>query len=592
MNNNNVPSNGPLILVVDDDLATRMIARACLENTGFRVAEAQNGLIAVTEFDQLKPNAILLDVIMPQLDGFDACRTIRKLPGGEHIPILMITGMDDMDSMHKSYEAGATDFITKPINWDILNYRVKYMLRASEAFNDVIDKQKQIRELAFYDHLTGLANRTQFKDTLEQSLAESAEEERMLAVLFMDLDRFKIINDTLGHHVGDLLLKSAADRISALIRNTDTFSRVNEDTSKNYFSRQGGDEFTIMLPCLKKPEDAGQIARRINKTLAKAFYIEGHEIFISASIGISIFPLNGSEADILMKHADLAMYHAKQNGKNGFQFYTKDLNIKANERLILENNVRKAVTTKEFTLHYQPQVSMSDGSIIGGEALCRWEVRNQDVVPPSTFIPIIEELGLIIPFTDWVIHQAIAQRSAWQAAGMAPIRIAINVSSKHFIQQQIPDKVAKSLNAYNLNPALLELELTESVLAEQNNKAISALRELKKMGITISVDDFGTGYSSLVYLKTFPIDIVKIDRFFIKDILTSGQDASIVRAIIAMAHSMDMKVIAEGIEEKKQFDLLRGMGCDFGQGFLFSPAIPAKTFHQIIADGFSYTEGY
>lgn len=584
-NDNTSTLNTPLIQVVDDDRASRIVMGACLEKVGFRVADAENGLIALAEFKKLKPDAVLLDVVMPELDGFDTCLAIRKLPEGEHTPILMVTGLEDMDSINRAFEAGATDFITKPINWAILQYRVKYMLRASNAFHDVIDKQKQIQELAFFDQLTGLANRTMFRETLENAMLKSAEEGSLLGVMFMDLDRFKRINDTLGHDIGDLLLKSVAERIRSSIRETDSFSRFQKNYVKSYISRQGGDEFAMMLPRLQEPEDAGRVGRRINEALAKAFSIKDHELFISVSIGISIFPFDGTDVHTLMKHADLAMYHAKEKGKNSFKFYKKSLNIKARERLKFENYVRRAVAKEEFTLYYQPQVLMCDGTIIGAEALSRWEHKRLGRVSPAKFIPAIEELGLIIPFTDWVIRQAGTHQLAWNRTGMPSTRIAVNISSKHFMEQNIPDKIAKILHTNNLSPNFLELELTESVLAEQNTDTLSILRQLKEMGLSISVDDFGTGYSSLVYLKTFPIDIVKIDRFFIKDILTSHKDASIVKAIIAMAHSMDMKVIAEGIETREQFDLLREMGCDFGQGFLFSPAVPSEDFSQMVFNG-------
>ena len=569
-------SKVPLILVVDDDLSSRLLMCASLVKAGFRTAEAEDGLIAVTDFEQLKPDAILLDVIMPKLDGYDTCRAIRKLNGGENTPILMVTGLDDIEAIHCAFDSGATDFITKPINWAVLNYRVKYMLRASEAFHDVIDKQQQIQELAFFDHLTGLANRTLFKDTLEVTLAESAKEESQLAVIFMDLDRFKTVNDTLGHHIGDYLLKNVADRVSSCIRESDSFSRLNKRNAKHYVSRLGGDEFTVMLPRLKNPEDAGRVARRINERLAEPFKLAETEVFISVSIGISIFPLDGTEAEELMKHADLAMYHAKEKGKNNFQYYKKSLNIKARERLDFENDVRKAVSNEEFELYYQPQIDLATGEIIGAEALTRWQHETRGMVSPGDFIPVIEELSLIIPFTDWVIRHSSQQKLSWQELGLPPLRIAINISSKHFAQQKIPEKLLQALQTFNLDPQYFELELTESVLAENSTETLEILKQIKSLGMNIAVDDFGTGFSSLVYLKQFPIDIIKIDRFFVKDILTSTQDAAIVKAIIAMAHSMDMKVIAEGIETVEQYDLLQKMGCDFGQGFLFSAAVAAN----------------
>ncbi|MBU0945924.1 MAG: EAL domain-containing protein [Proteobacteria bacterium] len=580
----------PLIQIVDDDFATRLLMRASLEKEGFRVAEAENGLIAVAEFEELHPDAILLDVMMPKLDGFDTCRAIRKHSRGINTPILMVTGLEDLDSIHRAFDSGATDFITKPINWPVLNYRVKYMLRASEAFNDVVDKQKQIQELAFFDHLTGLANRTMFKDSLEHVLTESTAEETQLAVLFMDLDRFKTINDTLGHHIGDILLKNVAERINTCIRESDTFSRLKKNESKSYVSRLGGDEFTIMLPKLRNPEDASKVAQRINTSLAQAFTIETHEIFISASIGISIFPLDGTNAEILMKHADLAMYHAKEKGKNGFQFYKKSLNIKARERLSFENAIRKAVANDEFSLWYQPQVNLQDGRINGAESLTRWNHPTLGQVSPSDFIPSIEELGLILPFTDWVIRQAAKQQCYWQKNGIRPLRLAVNISSKHFVQQHLPDKFRRAIDDSTLKPYSFEVEITESVMAEQSGETLEILQHLKGLGMTISVDDFGTGYSSLMYLKTFPINSIKIDRFFVKDIMTSPQDAAIVQAIIAMAQSLEMTVIAEGIETSDQFRMLRDMGCDMGQGYLFSPAIPAEDFTKLVLENTSFND--
>lgn len=577
-----------LVLVVDDDISTRILMRASLEKAGFMVAEAGDGLTAIDKFEKLQPDAILLDVMMPKLDGFETCRKIRESSNGINTPILMVTGLDDIDSIHRSYDSGATDFVTKPINWPVLNYRVKYMLRASEAFFDVINKQEQIQELAFFDHLTGLANRTMFMDSLETALAESISEATDLAILFMDLDRFKTINDSLGHHIGDILLKNVAERINTCIRESDTLSRLHQTQSKSFISRLGGDEFTIMLPRLNNPSDASKVAQRINIALAESFTIEGHEVFISVSIGIAIFPLDGTNPEALMKHADLAMYHAKEKGRNRFQFYKKSLNIKARERLRFENDIRKAIANEEFTLWYQPQINIQTGRISGAESLTRWNHPDHGQVPPSDFIPAIEELGLITPFTDWVIRQAGKQQLEWQKANMAPIRVAVNISSKHFVDQNLPEKFWQAINGDNLKPYSFEVEITESVMVEQCNETLEILQQLKEMGMTISVDDFGTGYSSLMYLKNFPINSIKIDRFFVKNIVENQQDAAIVRAIVGMAQGLNMTVIAEGIETDDQFQMVRDMGCDVVQGHLFSPAIPAEKFSLLVRDDISF----
>ncbi len=577
-------SQSRLILIVDDDLSIRILMRASLEKAGFKVAEAENGLVAVEKFAKLRPDAILLDVMMPEMDGFETCRTIRNFANGTNIPILMVTGLDDLDLIHQSFDSGATDFITKPINWPVLNYRVKYMLRASEAFFDVIHKQEQIQELAFFDHLTGLANRTMFMDSLETALTESISEKTDLAILFMDLDRFKTINDSLGHHIGDLLLKNVAERINTCIRESDTFSRIQETQSRSCVSRLGGDEFTIILPQLNNPADASKVAQRVNKYLAESFTIEGHEIFISASIGIAVFPLDGTNPEALMKHADLAMYHAKEKGRNGFQFYKKSLNIKARERLRFENDIRKAIANEEFALWYQPQINIQSGRIVGAESLTRWNHFDLGQVPPSDFIPTIEDLGLMPPFTDWIIRQVAKQQLEWQKSGLRPIRVAVNISSKHFADQNLPEKFRRAIDENNLQPNSFEVEITESVMVDQCNETLKILHLLKEIGMTISVDDFGTGYSSLMYLKNFPINSIKIDRFFVKNIVEDHQDAAIVRAIVGMAQGLHMRVIAEGVETDKQLKMLSDMGCNVAQGHLFSPAIPPEDFAQLVRD--------
>jgi diguanylate cyclase (GGDEF)-like protein len=574
-------SENPLILAVDDDEAIRMLMEAALGGFGFRVQVVENGREAVDAFEKLNPHAILMDVNMPEMDGFTACKTIRSLPNGEHVPVLMMTGLEDVESIDRAFVAGATDFVSKPINWTVLKYRIKYMLRASAAFNDVILQQKQIQELAYYDHLTGLANRTMFRENLIREV-ENCGKKELLAVLFMDLDRFKLVNDSLGHKAGDTLLRQVAERIKTSIRRTDGLGWLKEDAKQVMVSRQGGDEFTVLLPNLKAPDNAGLVAKRINEKLSRVFYIDDHEVFISSSIGISLFPLDGNDAESLIANADLAMYHAKAIGGSRFQFFEQALNIQAKKRLEFENDLRKAVIGDKITLFYQPQVSLLDGRIVGAEALSRWHNPRMGNVSPAEFIPAIEEMGLVVPFTDWVIREAGRRLLEWYDQGIEAIRIAVNISSKHFVEQEIPDKIIKMLNAHNLPSSCLEVELTESVMAAQGSQTLDILNRLKEIGLTISVDDFGTGYSSLSYLKTFPVDVVKIDRFFIKDILTGKKDESIVKAMISMAHSMDMKVVAEGIETRKQLALLHRMGCDYGQGFLFSPAVPRDEFSGML----------
>jgi len=332
-------TRSPLVQIVDDDATMRLLMRATLEKSGFRVTESSSGEEAISTFKKLRPEAILLDVLMPGMDGFETCKTLRSLPGGEHIPILMATGLDDVESINKAFDAGATDFVTKPINWPLMSHRVRYMLRASEAFLEIKEKQDQIHHLAFFDHLTGLANRSLFKASLEKALLECDKAHKKLAILFLDLDRFKTINDTLGHHIGDLLLKNIAERINRCIRETDSAARADQDDSINCVSRLGGDEFTILLTDLGSPENSEKIARRIIDSISLPFNLEGNKVLITASLGISTFPLDGRDSETLMKNADAAMYQAKERGRNCLQFFNKDLNFTVINRLPVAENL-------------------------------------------------------------------------------------------------------------------------------------------------------------------------------------------------------------------------------------------------------------
>lgn len=575
-------SNKPLIQIIDDDLSMRLLMRATLEKSGFRVTECSSGKEAVSAFDELHPDAVLLDVIMPDMDGFETCKALRKRPGGEHIPILMVTGLDDIESIHKAFEAGATDFITKPINWAILSHRVRYMLRASEAFIEVRKKQDQIHHLAFFDHLTGLANRSVFKATLEQAIEENSTTEKQLAVLFLDLDRFKRINDTLGHHIGDLLLKCIAERINCCIRDSDAMARSNQDESISCVSRLGGDEFTILLTDLTTPGSAGKIARRIIDSIRQPLDLEGYEVFVTASVGISLFPTDGEDADTLMKSADTAMYHAKERGRNRLQFYKKSLNTAVSERLQLENDLKKASKNNEFVLHYQPQADPASGRIIGAEALIRWQHPQRGIIQPSEFISLAEELGLMPEMTNWVLRETCQQILDWNKKGNSPITVSINLSSYQFSQQKVPEMVTRALEEFPVDPHCLVVELTESALIENHDEAKSILQKLKDLGLSISIDDFGTGYSSLAYLQSFPIDTLKIDRSLVTKVSADPNDTAVIRAIVAMAHSLELRVIAEGVETEEQLDFLRRLGCTKVQGFLFSQPLPAQEFTVLL----------
>jgi diguanylate cyclase (GGDEF)-like protein len=575
-----VKQNNALILVVDDDQYARILMREVLEKTGFTVIEAEDGKQALALFEDCnpKPDAVLLDVMMPEMDGYDVCRSIREHADGEFVPILMMTGLDDVDSIHRAFEVGATDFVAKPINWVMLSYRVRYMLRASNAFQALKKAEEQIRHLAFYDGLTGLAKRELFIDRLEKSLCIAKRRKSTLAVLFLDLDRFKRINDTLGHHIGDLLLKEVAERIRNSVRCEDSLGRFIIEENRVCTSRIGGDEFVLLLTHLPRPDVAAKVAERIVESFSESFNLEGHEVHVTTSVGISLYPHDGEEAETLMKNADTAMYEAKRKGRNNLQFFREELNSISSERLTLENDLRSALEKEEFLLHYQPQIDLRTGQITGAEALIRWQHPGRGLLYPATFIEIAEDSGLIRPMTEWVIRAACRQNKAWQDDGLLPIAVAVNLSGHQFCLQDLETIVSSSLEESGLAACHLEVELTESVLMENKEGAVEVLQALKNLGVSIAIDDFGTGYSSLAYLRNFPIDTLKIDKSFVQDVSADSDDASITQAIIALAHSLQLGVIAEGVETEEQLDFLKKFNCRTGQGFLFSRPVSAADF--------------
>ncbi|HEY6922890.1 MAG TPA: EAL domain-containing protein [Steroidobacteraceae bacterium] len=437
--------------------------------------------------------------------------------------------------------------------------------------NEQLEKANaQLEHAATHDSLTGLPNRVLLADRLGQATAQSERYSRGFAVLVVDLDRFKSINDSLGHLAGDDMLKEAALRLSKLLRKADTLARL------------GGDEFVLVLNEIAGPRDAESVASKVLASLAEPFVLSGLDVQISASIGISVFPEDGVDAETLLQHADAAMYHAKKNGRSSFQFFAPVMNVFARERLELESGLRRALSQGEFELHYQPKVDVSSGRIDSAEALIRWRHPKRGLTAPSGFIPIAEETGLIVPIGEWVLHEACRQARAWHLSGMKPLRIAVNLSAQQFKQKSLITTVREALAAADLDPAYLELELTESAVMQDAESSIQVLRQLSGLGVRISVDDFGTGYSSLSYLRRLPLDKLKIDRSFIREVAASRDDAEIVRAIVSLAHSLHLKVIAEGVETDEQLTFLRGLGCDQYQGFHCSPPVPADEFEKMM----------
>ena len=430
--------------------------------------------------------------------------------------------------------------------------------------------EDMFRHQASHDHLTGLPNRILFEDRLSLALAQTHRRAEMLAVAFLDLDRFKTINDTLGHAVGDELLQRAAQRLVGCLREGDTIARW------------GGDEFTILLPQISCVEDAAKVAQKILTSFKTPFRINERDLHITTSIGIALAPYDGEDAETLLKNADTSMYRAKQQGKDNFQLYTPEMNTKALEQLVLANHLYKALNRDEFLLHYQPQVDLETGQIVAMEALIRWQHPELGLVTPDQFIPLAEETGLIRPIGEWVLQTACAQSRAWQMGGLPPMRIAVNLSARQFQQQDLAKTIARVLAATGLEPSYLEVEITESIAMQNINFTISVLQELQEMGIQIAMDDFGIGYSSLATLKRFPLNTLKVDREFVNDVTTDLKDAAIIKSVVALGHGLELKVIAEGVETSEQLNFLRLVRCDGMQGYFFSKPLPAEAAAQCI----------
>jgi diguanylate cyclase (GGDEF)-like protein len=424
--------------------------------------------------------------------------------------------------------------------------------------------EDMIKHQASHDRLTGLPNRMLFDDRLSLALAHTHRYGEMLAVVFLDLDGFKTVNDTLGHAVGDQLLKSVAERLRGCLRSGDILARW------------GGDEFTLLLSPISSAEDTAQIATEILETLNAPLQIDQQELYINASLGIALAPYHGEDADTLLKNADAAMYRAKQQGRNNYQLYTPAIGTKAQERLVLENNLYKALERQEFRLHYQPQIDLQTGEIVGMEALIRWQSRESGLISPSLFIPLAEEMGLIGSIGEWVLWTACAQNRAWQSLGLPPVRMAVNLSARQFQQKNLVKIIAQVLESTKLEPHYLELEITESIAMQDMNLTISVLRTLRSMGIQIAIDDFGTGYSSLSSLKHFPLDKLKIDQSFVRELVTDSYDAAIITAVVALGHGLKLEVIAEGVETQEQLKFLQSVKCDCVQGYYLSRPLPAQ----------------
>jgi diguanylate cyclase len=531
-----------------------------------------------------------IDMRMPP--GWDGLETIERLwEVDPHVQVAICSAHSDYDWTEVIARLDHTDkllVIKKPFEpievlqcanaltrkWEnerTLRGQVEHLEHVVEARTQGLEAaNKQLRHLASHDSLTGLPNRVLLDDRLSQAVVHAERDGHCFAVAMFDLDRFKVVNDSFGHRAGDELIKEVAHRLAGVARGTDTVGRL------------GGDEFLLIMDRLAKREDAEQIAHRAVEALQVPIKLGGVDIHTSASIGVAMFPADGKNVETLIANADAAMYCAKQRGRNNIQCYAAGMNAVTQEKVKLESDLHQALALGQFELHYQPKVDLPTGQVHGAEALVRWRHPQRGLVPPGEFIPLAEACGLIDKIGEWVVREGCRQARAWQREGLPHLRVAVNLSPFQFRHGNLLTMISEALKAADLDPRFLEVEITESALMSDPEESVAILEALSRMGVVVSIDDFGTGYSSMSYLRRFPIDKLKIDRTFIAEVISRADDASIVKAIVSLAHSLHLKVVAEGVETDEQLHLLKGIGCDQFQGFCFSPAVPAAQFAALM----------
>ncbi|HET7689119.1 MAG TPA: EAL domain-containing protein [Nocardioidaceae bacterium] len=567
------------ILVVDDEPQNVRLLELFLQQEGYLTRGASSGIEALDAIATQAPDLILLDVMMPDADGYGIARTLKADPVTAGIPVILISALGDRTARLKALAAGAEDFLTKPVDRAELWLRVRNLLRlkdlgdalqqmAADLERQVSERTADLQHLAHFDALTGLPNRTLFFERLSKTLPVAD-----AAVLFLDVDGFKYVNDTRGHAAGDALLRQVGERLTGCLRLRDTVGRL------------GGDEFAAILIVEDGAASAAIVAQKLLEVMRVPFEIDGVQVNVTVSIGIALQPEDASVPELLLQYADTAMYRAKEAGRDTFRFSTAQMNADIQARLQLEAALRSAVDDEQFVLHYQPKVDLGSGQVAGFEALLRWERPGHGLVGPSEFIPVLESTGLIVSVGRWVLFEVCRQIAQWSAAGRGPLTISANVSGRQFADGDLVADVTAALDQHQVDGHLLELELTESVLMDNTEHTIEILQNLQERGVRISVDDFGTGYSSLAYLRRFPINTLKIDVAFVRDITTSADDAALALAIIRLAHSLKLDVIAEGVETAEQLAYLRRHHCDQIQGYFFSRPLAIAALDAFLAGG-------
>ena len=558
-----------VVMIVDDEPINIEVTQVYLEEAGYwQFASTSEPLEAMGLLATKRPDVLLLDLKMPKMSGFEILERMRTEDILKDVPTIVLTSATDAATKLKALEFGATDFLAKPVDPSELVLRVRNTL-AAKAYRD---------RLANFDLLTGLPNRRSFMERLEWAIKHAVRSSIPGAVLHIDLDRFKQINEALGPKAGDHLLQAVARRVEQCLSSTGAVGRLGDAGSQPSLWSLGGDEFTILLPAIAQPESAAIVATRVVDAVAAPFKLDSQDIAVTCSIGIAVFPEDGKEADTVLRNAEIAMHHAKRRTRGTYLFYSSEQNARALHKLSISNELRAGLERDELRLFYQPKLDIKTSALLGAEALVCWQHPVRGLMEPSDFIGIAEESGLIVRLGRWVLHAACRQIKQWEGAGFTVPKIAVNVSSHQFHHEHLPQTIREVLEVTRVRPQSISIELTESVLIEDEQRNIEILQELKSMGIQLSLDDFGTGYSSLSYLNRFPIDELKIDRSFLAAIQNADDHSAVIVAIIAMAHSLGLRVVAEGVETVHQLNFLKRQNCDEFQGFLMSKPVPADAF--------------
>jgi diguanylate cyclase (GGDEF)-like protein len=571
------------ILLIEDNPGDAILLRETLRDVGGADQFALTHVMRLDEgLEQLASapfDVVLLDLSLPDGHGLETLSRTHSHASGT--PIVVLTGLNDETLAVRAVQEGAQDYLVKgEVDSNLLARSLRYAIERQRMIAQLKRAREQERHMANHDALTGLPNRQLFYDRLGQAIVHSHGEEESVAVLFLDLDDFKTLNDSLGHDAGDQLLKTVAERVRGCIRDTDTAARL------------GGDEFTFILYRVEHPEDPAVVAQAILDAVAEPIVVNAHHLYVTGSIGISVFPEDGSDIETIVRNADMAMYRAKAAGRNTYQFYMPSMTDRAMERLEMEKQLRAALERDEIWLQYQPQVEVRSGRITGMEALARWRQPGGELVEPARFVALAEETGLIFPLGERVLRMACTQARAWQSAGLPPVRMAVNLSP-HQLQRRPKGRlggydpvamVSKVIEESQFDPQWLQIEITESVFLKDPDFAIETLGRLEEVGVSIAIDDFGIGYSSLNYLKVLPASTLKIDRSFVRTVGRQPRDTAIAAAIVALAHNLSLKTVAEGVETVDQWEALRRLGCDEMQGYLFSEPLNANEATALLAE--------